>query len=54
MAQSDCCHDATMRSAVTGETAQRSPLSSDCQLFDAKAWRRGAAERQTDAMDRDT
>jgi hypothetical protein len=34
--------------------AEWSRLSSDCALFLAKAWRHGAAERQTDAMDRDT
>jgi hypothetical protein len=33
--------------------AEWSRLSSDCALFLAKAWRHGAAERQTDAMDRD-
>lgn len=42
--------DTTMRSAVT---AQWTRLSSDCALFHAKAWRRGAAEQQTNAMDRE-
>jgi hypothetical protein len=45
--------DVTMRSAVTGSWSSGRGFPQCVRRFIAKAWRRGAAERQTDAMDRD-
>jgi hypothetical protein len=45
--------DVTTRSAVTGSWPSGRSFPRSVHPAIAKAWRRGAAERQTDAMDRD-